>query len=727
MHLMTAVLARLGSRFALVFQPQAQHVLHSALGRYLDAPARCTVALAAGERVRSLPLGRGLPLFEVMEQEIGPCHVALVGRSWELGLGLRWECLAPFYPQDVPTSILPAFLLRGEVFRVPRIFWTRAAEPSKPVRFLMRLERPHCRLSPWPGEEPGLLLRSSIPRALWREGQPSPPPPNGVDDFSAEEALLGLEGRVRLVEDTLEWECDLDRPETCRFSALWAAYVAEPVLTVLGQPARFLYTRLWASLEEVVRYARAHEEELRRRTACFEETLQQSSLTKSEQDLLAFSLQNFLLNSWWVVREEGEDWFSVWEGSCHYHSTLDVEYNDALFYFALWPELLEKLLDEWPLFEQRSPLGSFLSHDMGWGLEVNGQKYPHPMEVEENCNYLLLLGAYHRWTGREEVLRRHSELARRLTDYLHRSDTTGSGFPTEGVANTLDDASPAVQFARRQTYLGVKALCALAMAADMARALGDGEWEERCLQQARRLREALEREAWLGDHYAVCLDRTTEGLRDAWSGEPLPPGELEGWDAYSLYTSNGTLYPLLVGVELDLDWERLRTDLLQAHRHSLTEYGCTHSSWDRSNVWVSQNLWRDCIAAYLGLPIHDADRYWALQALMNTGGLHKGFIDTSFTNNLCYYPRGVAAIGLLFARIGLQWDGRTRCLRLFPTISAPSRFPLLPFADWGRGLVPWVEYAWEEGRIVRRLEPQEVLQGIRLEDWRGPKDAHRSD
>jgi hypothetical protein len=484
-------------------------------------------------------------------------------------------------------------------------------------------------------------------------------------------------------------------------SLVWAAYVDKPVLEDLGTPTTFKYREYFDSVNAVIEWARDDQAAIRYRSLLFDSVFAESSLGKTQVDLIAYTFQSYLSNTWWTRRPDGSDWFSVWEGVCLFNSTIDVEYNLGLFYFALWPELLQITFREWARHEQ--PDG-FLSHDMGGGVRANGQSYPHPMEVEENTNFLLMLHAYWRWTGSDAPVREHAELVERLVGYLLRSDTTGNGFPNVGTANTIDDASAAVQYSREQTYLGVKALCALECAADLLDRVGNPDLAAACRECPAAAVRTLDTEAWLGDHYAVCIDKETAGLMDIWDRASLPDGELPGWDAYSLYTSNGMLYPLIVGKELPLDRDRIRGDLEASLRESLIEYGCTHSSADRSNVWVSQNLWRDFIAAYLGVDcLGMAGRYWAFLVQENTQHDGKGFIDTYVANNLCYYPRGITSIGVFLAALGLSLDRVTGTLRLRP-VRVPCRIPLLPLANWESGNIPWAEFRLEGGRVVGRIE-----------------------
>jgi len=713
MQLMATAVGRLGSRFSLVFDPDAHQVLHSALGRWLDFPTDLAIGVESDDgKVRTLPFTNRFPLFEIVEQRLTMCGVVYVARSRELGLGLQVEVVAPFYPRDEWASLAPLFLIRLEVFPQDRIFWQPAEQRTEQGRLFVRLYRDHLHLTQ---AHDRLKINYSVPKAIWQgERERSPDWGRDAELWWCDERLVPLSPNPEMLDDGVAFRFDLTDPTRCRFDLLWCAFVDEPVLTVFGQPASFKYRWLFTDADAVADFAQRHFDELWRKAQGIDQLIAQSGLTKAQADLIRISFQNFLLNSWWVVRDDGSEWFSVWEGSCYFHSTVDVEYNDALVYLAFWHELLEMLLDEWALFEMQDEVGNYLAHDMGGELEIGKQAYHHPMPVEENANFLLMLHCLWRWTGRRELIERHSGLAKRLTAYLERSDTTGNGFPNLGTANTIDDASPAVQFSRKQTYLAVKVLCACHAAQQMAEELGDPDWAKQCRKLVDLIRKTLDEQAWLGDHYAVCLERTADGLVDAWTGQPLR-GELVGWDAYSIYTANGLLYLLLSGNEPPLDYDRFRTDIVNAYWKALTEYGCTHTSADKSNVWVSQNLWRDVIAAYLSVSLPDnASRYLALQTFMNTAGLTKGFIDTYLTNNLCFYPRGITSIGYLFALCGLRLDRVRGELRLRKTAPFPCQVPLLPLADWEQGQVPVIVYRQVGKRMEATIEREELLGELKL-------------
>ena len=72
MQLMTWPLARLGSRFSLLFEPQRRRIMHSALGRFLDQPLDLAVGLVEPDGTeRVMPFTpHGQPLFACEQSTI---------------------------------------------------------------------------------------------------------------------------------------------------------------------------------------------------------------------------------------------------------------------------------------------------------------------------------------------------------------------------------------------------------------------------------------------------------------------------------------------------------------------------------------------------------------------------------------------------------------------------------------------------------------------------------
>ncbi len=703
--------ATLGGRFNLIFHPADRRVHHHACGLFPGEPFELVAGIKdSGGEFWTLPFteqGRDFPFVEQHDTLTSIRYRAVhPGIGIELQVALRM----PFYPRNLRLSLPPFYYVD---VMVRRLKCFRHTEPDAPLTrgelvFQLRASdteftrsedgfayafRSH---SSEAGEAPPLDL--AVP--VWVESQEAEP--------------FGEGGLCRAF--------DLGAESQGTLSVIWSSWLEEPVLRVFGEETTLRYLEVFSSREQMVCWAREERDRIRKRCRLLDESLTGSSLGRDAASLAALAFHSFLADTWWTVREDGSDWFSVWEGNCYYHSTLDVEYNDSLLYLSLWPELLELLLGEWAEFEVDGSEAlegegkgtAFLCHDMGSHHVVGRQAYPHHMEVEQNCNYLLLLSAWTALTGKHKAAKKHLPLCRRLGEFLVKCDTTGNGLPDQGAANTIDDAAPAMQYGREQTYLAVKTQAALWALGELELACDDAEAQtERWRAFAAKGIKTLESEVWQGDHYAVTLSRTTEGLTDPWTGEALEPGELAGWDDYSIYTTNGLLYLFLSGLRMPR-WKlnRFAADIENALDPTMTRYGCRHSSTPGQAVWFSQNIWRDCVAAYLGIDmLNNVERYWDYQ--LTTGGAEGGqlYYDTTEQNNLAYYPRGAVVFGLLLGAGGLSLNRLNGQLTLRP-IRSTLRVPLLPLADWEEMRIPWLSVTTREGVSVARISEPGILQDL---------------
>ena len=210
-----------------------------------------------------------------------------------------------------------------------------------------------------------------------------------------------------------DWSFGLGAGASDSRTLVLSAFVDEPVLKVLNDYTyRFLYSEpsgaALTSVEDVTDYALGAEKaSILEKTGFFDSILGGDYLEGFNDDyrrLAAVSFQGYLINTWWCYNSLGERWFSVWEGNCQFHSTVDVEYNTAWFYQYFWPELLGTTLEEWTGFEKTNAQGIYLSHDIGRYAHVYAQTYPHDMPVEENTNWLLM--AYSYWKQQGDAVRR---------------------------------------------------------------------------------------------------------------------------------------------------------------------------------------------------------------------------------------------------------------------------------------------------------------------------------
>lgn len=750
------ILGRFGSRFMINPQPQFLAWRQSPLGTWADDPSELVLAFRDAEGdIRCLPFTPRYPVFSGITQENSLTGVEYECSDPALPFRVRISLKAPFYPRDIRLSTAPFFYLDVEVTNTS----SRAVEGS----FLLALAHRDDNTgdnSPQPlASAPGYRFRTR-----YTFGTESYVRPGNNSGFVAfDEALTlsddtGVTWRYRDPRDTgwiwpspeghplpyphlvytfvprgysgLEWEFQLPPGGGQSKHGVLAAHTSSPVLNVRGDTSyRFLYQKPdgpnLASVEEVVAYALSERDAITQKSDFFDRLLSEEYLSPFPQagrGLLALAFQNFVINAWWCYGSGGQEWFSVWEGiPCMFHSTIDVEYNNAWFYLLFWPELLGKLLREWTLFEKSNPQGKYLSHDMGVVNRVTGMAYPHDMPVEENANYLLLLYAYWRHTGDQATL---AELYPKAADYLGfilRCDADGNGLPDLHTSNTIDQGSDAIQHARNQVYLGVKTLASCRAFVEISEALGkSGSLVNSARETIIRINQALDT-LWLGDHFAVCED------------PDISPEEAE---AYSLYASNGLLYLLASGLDTGLtaeNLERMKKDIVSGASRLTRRYGDVHTSVNNENQWVSQNLWRDALGYYLGLPDWPqgqdsrTNRYWNLQLLyatrqrggfwdvcdyrdhffMGTSEVHaRGFpsqeslraylrsiseAEEEFTGassllepyqqSLGYYPRGASAFVLIPALARLRLD-RPSDLLLYEPSRAPSRVPVLSCAEW---------------------------------------------
>lgn len=759
MQLMSWMIGRLGSRFGLMFEPYERRVMHSALGRFMDQPLDLAVGLIEPDgRERVLPFTTdndrdGVDQFANCEQFDRINSITFRGYSERYGLRFELNVHSVFYPQNERLCVMPAFYLEMRVnpLRRFRLVERDGTTPGK-VKLFIRLRRPETQMS---ASGNAIRMAYDIPLAPtdpWERPRPVSEMAAEVPMAKAHERIISLNPGCEATPDGCGLSLDLPVTQSgsgLKWRLVWASHVADPVLTVKRHDheheAKLRYTQHWPDVDAVADEAVKTRDERLALSRRFEKLLEQAPLDASQRHLNNQSFQNFLSNTFWCntipaaaaapggVLPDSIEWFSVWDGSPTYHSPLDVEYNNALFYLSLWPRLLKVQLQQWAerveLHEASG--GLVMPHDLGLGLQATGNAYDHPMPVEENANFLLLLETYARWTGDTRITTNYLDVVKKITRHLVWTDRDASGFPTEGVANAMVDAAPAMQYARKQTYLAVKRVAALRAAAGILRRTGQGDLGRQCEQLVERDTRKIEKAAWLGDHYAVAVDKSAVELTDPVTGEPLDFDELPGWDAYSIYTGNGLLLPELIGQPPLLDRDRLTQDVYRANRECQGRYGDGHSSIEPNNPRISQNLWRDLLARYLHLGGESsAQQYWDLQVMSNTHTQSLGFTDTYIQNRLHNYPRGVVTMGYYLASPRLMIDRLApgavgTYITIDPDRAMPQRWPLLPLADWQAGKIP-VCVVHGDGRVTieaptdpvviqgKENDPGESISGVEL-------------
>lgn len=702
MQLMCDAVSVLGSRHGILVNPITRHCRLIRFDRFESLPA---FHLKAGAIINGkeviFPLAPAGDLFGFLDQRITPCQIAFIGIDPSSGLKVKLTLTTPFKPRDPDFSTTPVLAVRLEASLLAGQFrWEPRQVQLTEATLFVEIGGPDLRAESAGDDRLALHFKSR-----WNWDKDASP----IDQCDQLVVVQGQKQGTRLVQK-------VSLAPDAAPSALdlaWCAYPA-PGLQIQKRVEPFRFTRQFAGLDAVIAWARVHYARILENASHVERIATSGQVGQNIHQLMALTLHSWLINTWWINRQ-GREWFSVWEGNCYLQSTVDVEYTQSPFYLAVWPELLGYELDAWPEYSKAGDrtLGArgrdtlFLSHDMGSGYHADGQAYTHEMEVEETANYLILSYAYWRRTGDDRRLHTHADTLIRYLAFLKACDSTGNGIPDQGVANTIDDASPAVQYGKEQTYLAVKTLAAFKTGAVIFEHLKRPGKAREYRRQARLILKTIQAQGWVGDHFAVLLDRKGENLVDPWTHKTVSFEAVPGWDAEHIYTANGITPLDMVGFRVGLDERQIRKDLEIATQRCLREYGCIHSNFESAATvqgegvaglfgtasspgWVAMNMLRDIAAFYRGLDFrHLAERYWNWQTTTNSRE-PKLFFETFCGNNLCFYPRGLAIWGFYDGLAGLVIDAVTGTDRATPRI-AKVPVPRLFDADWATGHAQLIE------------------------------------
>jgi len=665
------VLGRLGSRACLDLLPQQLFGRYSSLGTWTGDLAEMVIAVKYAGKVRALPFTDRFPVWERIDQSETMTGVTFKCSSDAMPFELTVAFRAPFYPQNEKVSSAPFFYIditlvnKGSSTATPSLIFAMPHKEELAFSGLAHLSDGTAAGMAWrtsysysdetvarygcKAASEGLAL--SVPEsagvsflgnssgefadfsssALWgwsTPGYPCSPTQPGSPVYSF--YPRGYSGA--------RWQADAMPPGGASSKHfVLAGYVSDPILNVSNRyysdsAFRFRYVSTFASVQAVIDYAvsdRSAGDDIAGKSSFFDSVFSSSksldvgSPTSALRPLIACSFRTWLTNTWWAHSSSGRDWFSVWEGTwMRFHSTIDVEYNEAWLYYSLWPSLLKCELDEWLLCIKYNEAGAYLPHDVGIVDQATGQAYDHDMPVEENLNFLLMLYRYWKSSGDTACVTSRWANIKAFTQFVMACDTNGNGMPDKYSETTFDDGTPALEGGRDQTYLGFKCLAAYRAVREMA-LVAEPSFASACQSKVDLLNERLATDSWLADHYAVALDPTTAQADR---------------EAYSIYSGSGLLY--LLGGQRDTglsptNQAYLARDIAESTARTWGPYGSKHTSNDPGRMWVSSNIWRDALACYLGAslrggsPLAGAETYWDFEkrlAMLGSGGYWDGTI-----------------------------------------------------------------------------------------------------
>jgi hypothetical protein len=707
MQLMADAITVFGSRFGVAINPARRECYLIKANEIKSFPFEIRAGVEFEGKKIFFPLCKNEKYFDFLDQDSTPTTIQLSGIDPESGLHVKLTLRSLFKPRDIFLSTIPVIYIEVEVKRLLTSFrWFPLRKDKIKGKIFIEISSDRFKFEEGKENE----LKFSYSHIIRRPPQTDKGLLAQTSKLVDEERkctnkISGIEGKLENTTFYQEFEL-LPGEEGKRIVLCWADY-EKPILMLKNGLAEFKYTEYFKNLDEVSEWARKNYNIALDNSKKVDGIILSHNLGNSVSHLLIYTLHSWLFDTWYVRKPEGGDWYSVWEGSCYFHSTVDVEHTQTPFYLTVWPELLELELDEWPAYAkdgekvigERGKNTLYLSHDIGILANADRQYYPHDMEVEESANYIIMAYVHWRRTAKDTIIKKHADFIQKLMDFILACDTTGNGFVDRCCANTIDDASPAIQFGREQVYLAVKAMAAISCGVEiLSYVMKDnvGKYNDFVL----RAISTLEKKGWKEDHYIVTLTKTADGLVDPWTGKEMS-GELEGWDSYHIYTENGMALLEMTGKRIGLKEERIRADILNAVKKTLLKYGCRHSSYiphktveaieglaSGSNKvgWISMNMLRDIAGGYYGLDLFSlAGNYWDWQLTTNTQDIYL-FFETFYGNNLNLYPRGLAIFGYMDGISGFVYD-KVKNLKRFSPVRANIDVPLYLFADWEKGKV----------------------------------------
>lgn len=716
-----SIVASFGSRISMNFRPGTREIYLSPIGRFLDKPVSINFGVVYDGRKYGLNFfdekkvwgfGNDQTEFEFIEQHEEFDRVIFRCRDYRIGVDCVFEFIAPFYPQDKEFCTMPALFVKATVNRL--IDRAVRADDEKEIQI-------YCDLmgSDFKEEQGGMYqsdryflyddyihYQDTAYLKDFLKGLPY------VKDGIQGDMFITCTGENRIDGKTILADGMISQTKAAESCFVIAGYTSDTVLCAKEEKYQFYYTHRYQNVFEVAAQAKKEYRAILEKSESFGKHLKDSTLPEDYLNFLGFAFRSYAANVWWGIDKSSQkEWFSVWEGNCLFHSTIDVEYNLGVFYLMLWPELLEKQLLHWNEYKKEG----HISHDIGAILNADCSAYPHDMEIEENCNFILLLYAFYKTRGQEDIIRNLYPTVKELILFNKSCDLTGNGMPNKGTANTIDDSSDDVQFAQEQIYIGLKEYAAYLAAEKIAQLMKDEEIQKLCEEESKKIQNTIEEKGWLGDHYGVNLV-SSNGTINAYSlyQSVGAISSEQGMNAYSTYTANGFLYLFLSGEDIVWNCDRLKEDIVKAEEACRTPFGCTHSSVDKSNIWISQNIFRDLCAGYLGVDMSDnIQKYWAYELYENQGARGGCFIDTYGWNRLNYYPRGLTAIGYLYSMLGMQVDEQEKKIKLQPS-KVPVSLPLFHFANWAENKVPKVRFYLQGTQVKYEIEHEEMLRGYTI-------------
>jgi len=648
-------ISRFGSHFSIKISNDGRGILPVGLGP-LNTELPLYLGLDIEDERFSLPL-HYLPGFNndnnienlVINRTMNT--LTLVKEDDLKGIKAEWKFISPFYPKEKLLSTAPFFYIKTSI--------KNNSSEEKNISILSGLEYGNLKL------RSNSFIKDYKVAANFRG-----PEVKQGKLLNYDISLTSFDDNYQLYDfdnKSAKWKAFkkdfslLPGEETNQIFLLTAYNTNNHIVNYFDKELDFYYKSKLENIDSLIEYGKNNFNELIRKSNKFDKIMNDVSIP---QDIKSFIKWNFhiYLGNTWLLTDSDNIIFSNYEGGTGYFSTIDVEYNLALFYVLFWPELLANQIELWAdIYSKGNKLRphkfgkdhKIMEHDIGGGFKIDEQVYIlGPMPIEENSNFILLNYLYYIYTGDFSLFQKYKDICLELADYIIESDLNGNGLPNRGTNNTLDCFNKMMKDMEDQIFLGVKAGSAVNALVKLLEKDGNKE-REKYADFANLIFKTIEEKGWKKDHYVITIHQD----------KPV------GWDENTPLTSNGLAYLFFTGLNIPLNLNRLKQDL----QTSINDY----------TIWPSMGVWRDIIAQYL-----------------NINRKQKYLFRPDFRDDM--YPRSFNSIGWIQAVIGLSYNIPDKIIK----IKNPKNgyYPLTPMADWKKENIPGIKINDNEIEIIDKTD-----------------------
>lgn len=284
----------------------------------------------------------------------------------------------------------------------------------------------------------------------------------------------------------------------------------EGIITT-GIDLSFYYTRLFGSLEEVLRFALDNQAMYIGRAEARDRELRASGLNEDRQFMLAHFTHSYLASTQLMATPEGEPFWLVNEGEYQMMNTFDLTVDQIFWEMVYHPWTVKNNLEMFLRhYSYRDQCGLAFTHDMGVRNTFTRQghsSYELPnihgcfsyMTHEELDNWVLCGVHYGLLSGDEAWLRERTGVFQECLASMIARDANGDGIMDvdsnrciEGSEiTTYDSLDASLGQARNNLYLAVKTWACYIGLEQLFRRLGLGADADRAAQQARRTADSV--------------------------------------------------------------------------------------------------------------------------------------------------------------------------------------------------------------------------------------------